>query len=156
MNVLRRTIFTGVVTCATVLALPTHASPLEICNAMRQAIAPGSGATLTAEQSLSAGNVVVKTFQLATPVTIGTARVEALMEFGGAVRAAFRFPDERAANEFGLALAKQYGQSQTNQSSARTVFRVTLPEPFVNASTTVRGRNVQFYCSVESGGRAKR
>ena len=128
----------------------SHGTVMDVCTTMMQAIAPASGATVTIEQRLGAGGGVMRVFRLAKPIGIGAAQAEGLWELGGSVRAVIRFSDATAAGEFARALAEEYGQSLSPRSRADwTTYQVGLSKPFASATTAVRGRNVQFYCSFE-------
>ena len=151
INSLQRIITVGTIIIAVGFALPSNASPIEVCIAMREAIAPENGATEIGKHVTTAPTQIAKDFQLRTPVTIGDVRVGTLLQLGNekgsSVRAAFKFSDASAAIYFGQALAKQYGQSHLERSSSGTVFQVGLPEPFESSTTVVRGRNVHFFCA---------
>jgi hypothetical protein len=155
MTLYRRISLMAIVANAFVFAPSALASPIDICNAMSQAIAPGSGATLTNEQSLGEAGGVMKIYRLSEPLSIGGASVDSLWELGGTVRAVFRFPDAAAAAEFGKNLAKQYGQNAMSGSSDRTIFRTSSAAPFESVTTSLRGRTVQFYCTFERRARSQ-
>jgi hypothetical protein len=154
VNPYRSICLIAIVATAFAFSPPAIANPIDVCNSMARAIAPGSGATLTNEQSLGEVGGVMKIYRLSEPLSIGGASVDGLWELGGTVRAVFRFPDAAAAGEFGKSLAKRYGQSAMSGSSDRTLFRASLAAPFESVTTSLRGRNVQFYCTFERRARS--